>query len=76
MNPVVVGWLNYYGRYGRWVLIPFLQRINAYLVRWIRRKYRRLALLRRAIAKFQKIAQRYPRMFAHWPDTTLAALAW
>ncbi len=76
INPVVAGWLNYYGRYGRWVLIPFLQRINAYLVRWIRRKYRRLAPLRRAIAKFQEIAQRYPRMFAHWPDTTLAALAW
>jgi RNA-directed DNA polymerase len=76
INPVVAGWLNYYGRYGRWVLIPFLQRINAYLVRWIRRKYRRLAPLRKAIAKFQEIAQRYPRMFAHWPDTTLAALAW
>ncbi|MCX5233491.1 group II intron maturase-specific domain-containing protein [Streptomyces sp. NBC_00233] len=76
INPVVAGWLNYYGRYGRWVLIPFLQRINACLVRWIRRKYRRLAPLRRAIAKFQEIAQRYPRMFAHWPDTTLAALAW
>ncbi|MFE7404452.1 group II intron reverse transcriptase/maturase [Streptomyces sp. NPDC057557] len=76
INPVVAGWLNYYGRFGRWVLIPFLQRINAYLVRWIRRKYRRLAPLRKAIAKFQEIAQRYPRMFAHWPDTTLAALAW
>jgi RNA-directed DNA polymerase len=76
INPVVAGWLNYYGRYGRWVLIPFLQRINAYLVRWIRRKYRRLAPLRKAIAKLQEIAQRYPRMFAHWPDTTAAALAW
>ncbi|MBT2487735.1 group II intron reverse transcriptase/maturase [Streptomyces sp. ISL-96] len=76
INPVVAGWINYYGRYGRWVLIPFLQRINAYLVRWIRRKYRRLAPLRKAIAKLQEIAKRYPRMFAHWPDTTLAALAW
>ncbi|MFD3809372.1 group II intron reverse transcriptase/maturase, partial [Streptomyces sp. NPDC058619] len=76
INPVVAGWINYYGRYGRWVLIPFLQRINAYLVRWIRRKYRRLAPLRKAIAKLQEIAQRYPRMFAHWPDTTLAAMAW
>lgn len=76
INPVIAGWLNYYGRYGRWVLIPFLQRINAYLVRWIRRKYRRLSPLRKAITKLQEIAQRYPRMFAHWPDTTLAALAW
>lgn len=41
-------------------------RINAYLVRWIRQKYKRLAAKRKALAKMQEIARRYPRMFAHW----------
>ncbi|MET7718569.1 group II intron maturase-specific domain-containing protein [Streptomyces sp. NPDC005407] len=72
VNPVVAGWINYYGRFRPWELYPFLMRINAYLVRWIRQKYKRLAALRKAIAKMQEIAQRYPRMFAHWRCTTAA----
>jgi RNA-directed DNA polymerase len=66
VNPKVAGWINYYGRFRPWELIPFLMRINAYLVRWIRKKYQRLAAKRKALAKLQEIAQRYPRMFAHW----------
>ena len=36
------GWINYYGRYYRSELRPLLRRINAYLVRWAQRKYKRL----------------------------------
>jgi len=74
INPVVAGWINYYGRYRPWELDGFLMRINAYLVRWIRQKYKRLAAKRKAIAKMQEIAKRYPRMFAHWRLTTSAVL--
>jgi RNA-directed DNA polymerase len=72
INPVVAGWINYFGRFRPWELDPLLQRINAYLVRWIRRKYKRLAAKRKAVAKLREIAQRYPRMFAHWRRTTSA----
>ncbi|WP_329295625.1 group II intron reverse transcriptase/maturase [Streptomyces sp. NBC_01455] len=70
INPVVSGWLNYYSRFRPWELIPFAMRINAYLVRWICQKYKRLAAKRKALAKMQEIARRYPRMFAHWRLTT------
>ncbi|MCX4461151.1 hypothetical protein OG585_47245 (plasmid) [Streptomyces sp. NBC_01340] len=73
INPVVAGWINYYGRFRPWELYPFLVRINAYLVRWIRQKYKRLTAKRKAIAKMQEIAQRHPRMFAHWRFTTVSA---
>jgi RNA-directed DNA polymerase len=76
MNPIVAGWINYYGRFRPRELRPLLQRINAYLVRWIRKKYKRLAAKRKAIAKLQEIAHRYPRMFAHWRCTTTPASAW
>ncbi|WP_405568215.1 group II intron reverse transcriptase/maturase [Streptomyces sp. NBC_01167] len=75
INPVVAGWLNYYSRFRPWELIPFVMRINAYLVRWIRQKYKRLAAKRKALAKMQEIARRYPRMFAHWRLTTSAVSA-
>ncbi|WP_413752190.1 group II intron reverse transcriptase/maturase [Streptomyces sp. R-74717] len=66
VNPKVAGWINYYGRFRPWELIPFMTRINTYLLRWIRKKYKRLAAKRKALAKLQEIARRYPRMFAHW----------
>ncbi|WP_327577427.1 MULTISPECIES: group II intron reverse transcriptase/maturase [unclassified Streptomyces] len=72
INPVVAGWINYYSRFRPWELYPFLARINAYLVRWIRHKYKRLSANRKATVKMQEIARRYPRMFAHWRYTTAA----
>ena len=41
VNPIVRGWMQYYGAFNRSGLYPLLRRINAYLVRWLRRKYRR-----------------------------------
>ncbi|MDJ0315351.1 group II intron maturase-specific domain-containing protein [Arthrobacter sp. H35-D1] len=41
INPIVTGWMQYYGRFYPSLLYPLLARINAYLVRWIRNKYRR-----------------------------------
>ncbi|MFE9890732.1 group II intron maturase-specific domain-containing protein [Streptomyces scopuliridis] len=66
INPMVAGWINYYSRFRWWELEPFAMRINAYLVRWIQKKYKRLAGKKKALAKLREIAKRYPRMFAHW----------
>ncbi|MEV4868639.1 group II intron reverse transcriptase/maturase [Streptomyces syringium] len=74
INPVVTGWINYYGRFRPWEMNPFLMRINAYLVRWIRQKYKRLTAERKAITKMMEIAQRYPRMFAQWRYTVAAVM--
>ena len=42
VNPVVRGWMAYYGKFYRTEPNSLLRRINAYLVRWARRKYKRL----------------------------------
>lgn len=65
INPVVAGWMRYYGRFNRSALYPLLQRVNAYLVRWIRGKYKRLRGKRKAYRCLQDIIGAYPRMFAH-----------
>jgi hypothetical protein len=42
INPVVSGWVNYYGRFYKSELIRFLeQQINPFLVKWAVRKYKR-----------------------------------
>lgn len=45
---------------------PGLRRINAYLMRWLRKKYKRLAPAKKARACWERITAQYPRLFAHW----------
>jgi RNA-directed DNA polymerase len=72
INPIVAGWMQYYGRFYPSSLYRLLARINAYLVRWIRNKYRRYDATRAARAKLTEITDRYPRIFAHWRWVTTA----
>jgi hypothetical protein len=38
INPIVRGWLQYYGRFYRSALYTLCKRINTYLMRWVRKK--------------------------------------
>ncbi|MFJ9761929.1 group II intron maturase-specific domain-containing protein [Streptomyces sp. NPDC101149] len=60
INPIVAGWTQYYGRFFRSALYPLLVRINTYLVRWLRNKYKRFRAMRKAIAAFQRAAKCRP----------------
>jgi hypothetical protein len=42
LNPIVAGWMQYFGRFYRSEMYPLLQRVNAYVRRWAGMKYRRL----------------------------------
>lgn len=67
INPIVAGWITYYGRFYKSELVTFLQRINRKLVLWLRRKYRRLGKGRsRARALLARAAATFRGMFAHW----------
>jgi RNA-directed DNA polymerase len=66
-QPIIRGWLQYYGAFYHSALGPLLARINAYLLRWIRKKYKRLRPLKKALAAWQRVTSQHPRLFAHWP---------
>src|SRR3954454_7821853 len=66
INPIVRGWMNYYGAFYKSALYCLLTRINAYLLRWVRNKYRRLRGRKKAQKAWIGVIQRYPRFFAHW----------
>jgi RNA-directed DNA polymerase len=42
LNPIVGGWMNFYGRFYHSAMEPLLLRVNAYLRRWAGKKYRKL----------------------------------
>lgn len=65
-NAKIRGWLTYYGAYYKSALYPVLKRLNRYLVRWVRRKYKRRKHQRRATHWLRRIARRESGMFAHW----------
>ena len=61
INPVVRGWMNYYGAFYPSALSTLLARINTYLVRWVRKKYKRLRATRKAQARWEYVTTTYPR---------------
>jgi RNA-directed DNA polymerase len=69
INPIVRGWMNYYGRFFRSRLHPLLKRINGYLVRWARNKYRRLVPFKRVKRWWDDLVNRRRGLFAHWQWT-------
>jgi RNA-directed DNA polymerase len=70
INPVVRGWMTYYSRFYRTALNGLLQRINSYLVRWAKRKYKRLRSFKKVRRWWEGLTARQPRLFAHWAWVT------
>ncbi|HEV8454078.1 MAG TPA: group II intron reverse transcriptase/maturase [Gemmatimonadales bacterium] len=66
MSPVIRGWMTYYGKFYRTELNGLLRRINTYLVRWARRKFRRLRSFKRARRWWNGLLRRQPGLFTHW----------
>jgi len=76
INPIVRGWMNYYGAFYKSALYPLLERINAYLMRWIRKKYKRPRGRKKAQTSWNLAVERRPRFFAHWAWITYAPRVW
>lgn len=66
-NPIIRGWVNYYGQYYPTALRRPLSCLNRRLVRWARGKYRRLRdSPRQAVRWLRQVARQQPGLFAHW----------
>jgi RNA-directed DNA polymerase len=66
-NPVLRGWMNYYGRFHASALKPLWRTVNAYLAKWLMRKFKRLARHRtRAHGVLSRLASALPGMFVQW----------
>jgi RNA-directed DNA polymerase len=72
-NPVIRGWKNYYGRFHSSAMKPLWLSINAYLARWLMRKYKHLAKHRTmAYRELSRLAVKLPGMFVQWESRYLS----
>ena len=67
LNPVLRGWINYFNKYYKSAILPALNGIDNVLIKWARKKYKKLNRNRsRAKRWLSSIAKREPDLFAHW----------
>lgn len=66
-NPVLNGWIEYYGCYCRSALYPVFRHFNITLIKWAMHKYKKFKRHKTKAGIFiEKIAKREPQLFAHW----------
>ncbi|GHF17612.1 group II intron reverse transcriptase/maturase [Streptomyces spiralis] len=76
INPITAGWMTYYGRFYRSALTPLLARVNAYLMRWVRKKYKRLRGRKAAQKAWLRVTRTHPRLYAHWRWVNTVPAVW
>nr|WP_207391798.1 group II intron reverse transcriptase/maturase [Neochlamydia sp. AcF84] len=75
-NPVIRGWLVYYGKYSPSALYKFCRHFNKTLVAWGMRKYKELAGHKTRTTIFiGKIVKENPELFVHWNKGMIGAFA-
>jgi RNA-directed DNA polymerase len=75
-NPVLRGWVAYYGKFYPSALYPVFRHFNKTLVAWAMRKYRRLKGHKTRASRFlEEVAAKQPHLFVHWQQGTVGAFA-
>lgn len=66
-NPVIRGWVNYYGHFYKSEMYKVLRHINRALIHWVRRKYKKFTRHKRRAERYLgRIARNEPQLFVHW----------
>jgi RNA-directed DNA polymerase len=67
INPLLRGWINYYGRYAPSALVPLLRYVNQTLLAWAMQKFKRFKAHKiRASHFLQQLSRRNAQLFVHW----------
>lgn len=75
-NPVLRGWMEYFGRFCSSEMYPALRHVNLAFVSWAMRKYQRLNGHKTRAGLFMKaISKRHPRLFPHWQRGMVGSFA-
>lgn len=75
-NPILRGWLNYYGCYGRSGMYSVLRHFNKSLVSWAVKKYKRFRGGKTKASKaLEALASKEPKMFVHWEKGMIGGFA-
>jgi len=76
LNPLLRGWIGYYGRYNRAALEIMVRHVNLTLVGWAMRKFKRFQGRKVGAARFlEKLVRVQPALFEHWRSGMIGAFA-
>jgi RNA-directed DNA polymerase len=75
-NPILRGWINYYGRYHRTAMDSVMRHFNKTLVAWAMKKYGKLNRHRTRASQFMEdVKNAKPELFEHWKQGLVGAFA-
>jgi group II intron reverse transcriptase/maturase len=67
LNPMIRGWMGYFGAYYPSRMRVVLRCVNLILMRWAMRKFKRMRRSKKkAIKWLRELARRNPNLFFHW----------
>jgi len=66
LNPKLSGWVNYYGKFGRYQLNRLFRILHNRLVRWVLNRYKSLKGSKRRAYAYLKQLQKGNLIFYHW----------
>ena len=67
LNPMIRGWINYYGRFRGYELSKVFRLLRIRIVRWARQRYKRYRYsLNKACKWFDRVRKQFPNLFYHW----------
>ncbi|HEY6769122.1 MAG TPA: group II intron maturase-specific domain-containing protein [Candidatus Sulfotelmatobacter sp.] len=76
INPLLRGWIEYYGRYAPSALYPVLRYINQMLLAWTMRKFKRFRANKIRASRFlQELARENATLFVHWRLSMIGTFA-
>jgi len=75
-NPILQGWLGYYGCYYKSALYSVWRHFNKTLVAWAMRKYKHFQNRKTRASMFlEAIMKSHPKLFVHWRNGMKGAFA-
>lgn len=67
LNPIIRGWIQYYGKFNRSELYKVLRYLDMKLLGWVKRKYKKHgSYTKRPKEWLGKVSSILPNLFAHW----------
>jgi RNA-directed DNA polymerase len=67
VNPLLRGWIEYFGRYAPSALYPLLRYVNQMLQAWVMRKFKRFAAHKIRTSRFlERLSRENADLFVHW----------
>ena len=65
LNPKLQGWINYYGRFRKWVFLNSLRWFSFRLMKWAKNKYK-FTSVKKAFNWVNNYQKLNPNLFALW----------